>query len=77
MSANVENSTTQVVVCSNCQTKNRVPAVAHGVPRCGKCHTPLRWVVNGPMLASLTLWRPRPFQCWSTCGHPGAVPAGW
>jgi thioredoxin 2 len=36
-----------VVVCSNCQTKNRVPAVAHGVPRCGKCHTPLRWVVNG------------------------------
>jgi thioredoxin 2 len=47
MSANVENSTTQVVVCSNCQTKNRVPASAHGVPRCGKCHTPLRWVVNG------------------------------
>ncbi len=46
MSANVENSTTQVVVCSNCQTKNRVPAVAHGVPRCGKCHAPLRWVVN-------------------------------
>ena len=30
MSANVENSTTQVVVCSNCQTKNRVPAVAMG-----------------------------------------------
>ena len=46
MSANVENSTMQIVVCSNCQTKNRVPAVAHGVPRCGKCHTSLRWVVN-------------------------------
>jgi len=46
MSANVENSMTQVVVCSNCQTKNRVPAVAHGVPRCGECHTPLPWVVN-------------------------------
>jgi thioredoxin 2 len=46
MSAGVEDST-QVVVCSNCQTKNRVPASAHGVPRCGKCHTPLRWVVNG------------------------------
>src|SRR4029453_8708769 len=46
MSANVENSTTQVVVCSNCQTKNPIPAVAHGVPRCGKCHTPLRWGVN-------------------------------
>jgi thioredoxin 2 len=45
MSAGVGDST-PVVVCSNCQTKNRVPAVAHGVPRCGKCHTPLRWVVN-------------------------------
>ena len=46
MSAGVENST-KVVVCQNCQTKNRVPAFAHGVPRCGKCHTPLPWVVNG------------------------------
>ena len=46
MSENAENSTRQVVVCSNCQTKNRVPAVANGVPRCGKCHTPLPWVVN-------------------------------
>ena len=34
-------------MCSNCQTKNRVPAVARGVPRCGKCQTPLPWVVNG------------------------------
>lgn len=46
MSDNAENSTRQVVVCSNCQTKNRVPAVANGIPRCGKCHTPLPWVVN-------------------------------
>jgi thioredoxin 2 len=45
MSVNAE-SATQIVVCSNCQTKNRVPSVAHGVPRCGKCHQPLRWVVN-------------------------------
>ena len=46
MSANVEDSTTQVIVCSNCGTKNRVPAAANGVPRCGKCHAPLRWVVD-------------------------------
>ena len=45
-SAGVEDST-QVVVCSNCQTKNRVPSVARGVPRCGKCHAPLPWIVNG------------------------------
>jgi hypothetical protein len=43
MSASVENTMKQVVVCSNCQTKNRVPAAASGVPRCGKCQlaTPL------------------------------------
>jgi thioredoxin 2 len=46
MSANVEDSTKQVVVCSNCQTKNRVPSVAMGIPRCGKCHESLRWIVN-------------------------------
>lgn len=46
MSANVDDTTTQVVVCSNCQTKNRVPSVANGVRRCGKCHQALRWIVN-------------------------------
>jgi thioredoxin 2 len=46
VSVNAENSATQIVDCSNCHTKNRVPTVAHGVPRCGKCHEPLRWVVN-------------------------------
>ncbi|MCW2794037.1 MAG: thioredoxin [Nocardioides sp.] len=34
------------VECANCGAKNRVPAVAEGVPRCGKCGTPLRWVVD-------------------------------
>jgi thioredoxin 2 len=34
------------VECSNCGAKNRVPAVAAGTPRCGKCSTPLRWVVD-------------------------------
>ena len=34
------------VECGNCGAKNRVPAVAEGVPRCGKCGTPLRWVVD-------------------------------
>jgi thioredoxin 2 len=46
MSSNVENSEPHIVACTNCQTKNRVPATASGVPRCGKCQTPLRWVVN-------------------------------
>jgi thioredoxin 2 len=47
MSTNAKDSTSYVVVCANCGTKNRVPAVANGVPRCGKCHQPLRWIVNG------------------------------
>ncbi|WGL50797.1 thioredoxin [Nocardioides sp. BP30] len=37
---------TAEVECSNCGTINRVPAVADGTPRCGKCSTPLRWVVD-------------------------------
>jgi thioredoxin 2 len=32
--------------CSNCGAKNRVPAVAEGVPRCGNCSAPLRWMVD-------------------------------
>jgi thioredoxin 2 len=34
------------VVCDNCGAKNRVPSAADGHPRCAKCHTPLRWVVD-------------------------------
>jgi thioredoxin 2 len=37
---------TKVVVCPNCSTKNRVPPVADGAPRCGNCHRPLPWVVD-------------------------------
>ena len=32
-----------VVVCASCGRKNRVPAAASGIPRCGNCHTPLPW----------------------------------
>jgi thioredoxin 2 len=39
-----ENST--VVVCPNCGRKNRVPAAAKGVPRCGNCHQPLPWIAD-------------------------------
>ena len=35
-----------IVTCSNCQTKNRVPAASTGHPRCGKCKSPLPWVVD-------------------------------
>ena len=44
MTATVQK--TAKVECSNCGAQNRVPAVAEGVPRCGKCGTPLRWVVD-------------------------------
>ncbi len=44
MTATTQKSTT--VECGNCGAKNRVPAVANGIPRCGKCSTPLRWVVD-------------------------------
>ncbi len=40
----MQNSTK--VECRNCGAKNRVPAAAKGTPRCAKCSTPLRWVVD-------------------------------
>lgn len=44
MSATMDKSTK--VECDNCGAKNRVPAIARGLPRCAKCSTPLRWVVD-------------------------------
>jgi thioredoxin 2 len=35
-----------IVTCSNCGKKNRVPAIAEGVPRCGNCHEPLPWIAE-------------------------------
>jgi thioredoxin 2 len=35
-----------VVVCPVCGRKNRVPAAARGVPRCGNCHSPLPWIAD-------------------------------
>lgn len=34
------------VECTNCHAKNRIPVAATGVPRCGRCHEPLPWVVD-------------------------------
>ncbi len=36
----------EVVPCPRCGRKNRVPAAASGVPRCGNCHAPLPWVAD-------------------------------
>jgi thioredoxin 2 len=36
----------KIVHCPRCGTKNRVPAVAAGTPRCGNCKAPLPWVAD-------------------------------
>jgi thioredoxin 2 len=36
----------RIVKCGGCGRKNRVPAVADGVPRCGHCHKPLPWIAE-------------------------------
>jgi thioredoxin 2 len=36
----------EVVRCPHCGQRNRVPAVASGIPRCGNCHRPLPWIVD-------------------------------
>jgi len=38
--------TAEVVTCPHCGRRNRVPAAAAGMPRCGKCHRPLPWVAE-------------------------------
>jgi thioredoxin 2 len=35
-----------IVACVNCGKKNRVSAVAEGIPRCAVCHTALPWIVE-------------------------------
>ena len=38
--------TTPVVPCPSCATKNRLPVVSSGLPRCASCQTDLPWLVN-------------------------------
>ena len=38
--------TTRVIQCPNCGRKNRVPAAATGIPRCGHCKAALPWVAD-------------------------------
>src|SRR4051794_3254591 len=45
MSAPATQKTT-VVTCPNCQKRNRVPAAADSIPRCGNCHQPLPWMAD-------------------------------
>src|ERR687894_2380018 len=64
------SATATVVVCETCGQKNRVPAAATGIPRCGKCHAPLPWIAEAdsdnfaevveasPMPVLLDLWAP-------------------
>ncbi len=35
-----------IIKCPNCGRRNRVPAAADGIPRCGHCHQPLPWIVD-------------------------------
>ena len=35
-----------IVICTQCDRRNRLPAAATGTPRCGQCRTPLPWVTD-------------------------------
>ncbi|MFV0450682.1 MAG: thioredoxin [Propioniciclava sp.] len=37
---------TRITLCPHCRTKNRVPAVATGFPRCAQCKERLPWVAD-------------------------------
>jgi thioredoxin 2 len=36
----------EIVTCSNCGKRNRVPVAARGVARCAACHTALPWLTS-------------------------------
>jgi thioredoxin 2 len=36
----------ELIGCENCGRRNRVPAAATGIPRCGNCHQPLPWIAD-------------------------------
>jgi thioredoxin 2 len=36
----------EIVTCSNCGKRNRVPTAARGVARCAACHTALPWLTS-------------------------------
>jgi thioredoxin 2 len=36
----------ELVRCRHCGRRNRVPAAAAGIPRCGNCHQPLPWIAD-------------------------------
>jgi len=37
---------TSIVTCPHCGKRNRVPAAADSIPKCGNCHRPLPWIVD-------------------------------
>jgi thioredoxin 2 len=37
---------TSIVTCPHCSKKNRVPAVADSIPKCGNCHQRLPWTAD-------------------------------
>jgi thioredoxin 2 len=58
-----------VVACPKCGTKNRVPIIAGGRPRCGSCKADVPWVVpatdadfaaaiDSPGVVLVDLWAP-------------------
>jgi thioredoxin 2 len=36
----------EIVTCSNCGKRNRLPAAARGMARCAACHTALPWLTS-------------------------------
>lgn len=65
-----EAASTAIVACPACGRRNRVPAAASGLPRCGSCRAELPWLVattddgfaevaeRSPVPVLLDLWAP-------------------
>ena len=67
----------EIVTCSNCGKRNRLPVAARGTARCGACHTALPWLTSAGDGNFEQVVTAASLPVLVTCGRRGAAPAGW
>ena len=67
----------ELVRCRHCGRRNRVPAAAAGIPRCGNCRQPLPWIAEADDATFAEVAEAASLPVVSTCGRRGAARAAW
>ena len=67
----------EIITCPNCGRRNRVPAAATGLPRCGNCHQPLPWIADAADDTFAEVAEAAPVPVVVDLWAPGAGRAAW